>query len=277
MPKIPQQPETPEPGALDSAAELLVRLAAAAMMPVEHPQGGELVTLPEGFRVVRMEPLEPELTHVKQVVDLEDLPSFIAYVNDYRMEATRIFVDAAAPALLAVLDYHAGESPARCAHRVAFAPPMAEEWRRWTAIDGKPMAQAAFAEFLEENLRDVREPPGADVLETVASLKAVKSVSFESGLELQSGAVQLTYHEKVEGAGKNTLEIPSQLTLGLPVFFNGEGYEVTAFLRYRIGEGQLAFVVKLHQRQYIERDAVLAMTKAVEEAVKAPLVFGKPR
>ncbi len=278
MPSRPKPDDGPATGGgLDAALARLVAMGGSGRSE-DHPAGGRSVIVPDGYRVERLAPAdEPLPDHVKQAVDLQDLPSFIGYVNDYRTDASRIFVDMPAADFLAVIDYHAQDRPARCAHAVAFTPPLAEEWKRWTAIDGKPMGQAAFAEFLEENLRDVVAPAGADVLETVASLKAVKQVQFESGLELQSGAVQLTYHEQVEGAGKNTLEVPSQLTLGVPVFFNGERYEVSAFLRYRIGEGKLAFVVKLHQRQYIERDAVLAMVKQVEEAVDAPLVFGRPR
>ncbi|MCH1933271.1 YfdQ family protein, partial [Shewanella sp. A25] len=76
----------------------------------------------------------------------------------------------------AIVDYHAPDKAAHGAHVAAMALPYSEEWKAWTAIDGKLMPQREFARFIEENAVDVVAPSGADLLEVVRDLQAVRKV-----------------------------------------------------------------------------------------------------
>ena len=89
----------------------------------------------------------------------------------------------------------------------------------------------------------------------VTNLQSKKKVAFESGVRLQDGSNQLVYAEEIETKGRGTMLVPSEFSIGLPIFLNGEAYKVRALLRYRINEGTIAFIVKLHRRAFLEQTA----------------------
>lgn len=273
--------EMPDDQPLTYLAEAITTIGAISAMGLEtkpHPAGGEVLIIPDGYREVHLQGVNPPVRdHVVAKVTLTDLASFVAYVNDFKTEgATRVFLDASDhPAITAILDYHVPQGAvARCAHRAIYAPDLDAGWQAWTDIDQKPVQQLSFANFLEEHLRDVVEPAGAKVLETVASLKAKKNVEFESGVELQSGAIQFVHKETVEGQGKGEVEIPAQFELGLPIFFNGPAYKMTCLLRYRIQEGKLFFIVKIHQREALVRDALGEIVERIQAETGLAVHFG---
>lgn len=237
--------------------------------------GRQLVFVPEGFKIETVQPVNPVLPdHIRQSVRLDDGASFIAYVNTFKSEATRLFVDVNAARLTADLDYHKPASAqSQRAHLARYDMPRAEEWKRWNDIDGKSIPQAQFAEFLEENLDDIVDPAGAAVLEVATRLQAKKKVEFDSGIRLQDGAVQLTYREETD-TGKGQMVIPSEIMLGIPVFFGGDRYKLKAFLRYRIEEGKLTFKIVIHRKAFIVQDAVREAAAAVATATELVALFG---
>lgn len=241
--------------------EAVAELARMASEPIDHPAGGKAVLLPSGD-IRHLQPLDPPLTHVKQHVTAFDADSFCAYVNRFEIgepagehQVTTIFADPNKFQLRCVIDYHEDRKPGRCAHAIQFNVPFSEQWSRWRGIDGKPMGQAEFAEFIEENCQDCVEPPSAVFLDMVTNLQSKKKVAFESGVRLQDGSNQLVYAEEIETKGRGTMLVPSEFSIGVPIFLNGEAYKVRALLRYRIAEGTIAFTVKLHRRTFLEQTA----------------------
>lgn len=257
---------------MDSDNEGLVyaisALARQASASFDHPQGGLAVMRPDGS-IQHMAPLDPPLTHVKQQVKAFDADSFCTYVNRFKRwviiknedddevedEKTTIFADPNKFHLRGVIDYHTDVNPDRCSHTIQFDVPFSEQWSRWRGIDGKPMSQSEFAEFIEENCQDCVDPPSAVFLDLVTNLQSKKKVTFESGVRLQDGANQLVFAEEIETRGRGTMTVPSEFSIGLPIFLNGEAYKVRALLRYRIHEGAVAFIVKLHRRTFLEQTA----------------------
>jgi uncharacterized protein YfdQ (DUF2303 family) len=255
----------------------LGREATSHVVPLVD--GRSILVIPEGCKTEKIEAVNPVLTdHIRQAVRLESAASFVAYVNDFKTANSRLFVSAGGQRMTAELDYHAAPgTAAQRGHRADWSMPLSEEWKRWTAIDGQPQPQQKFAEFIEENLEDVREPEGAKLLEIATYLQAKKKVTFESGLRLSDGNVQLTYKEDSEHSTRGNLAVPTEIKLGIPVFFGGAPYAVRAFLRWRISdEGKLAFTVVLHRRQMILQDAVQEAAKVVSEQTGLPALFGGP-
>lgn len=254
----------------DEFVRAIAGLVQMGTVPIAHPQGGLAVRKPNGD-IQHLPPPDPVLTHVKQQVNAFDAASFIAYVNRFKTlgtadgdEKTTIFSDPNRFALCGVIDYHTGAVPDRLGHKITFEAPVSEQWARWRAIDGKPLSQMEFAEFVEENIEDIVEPEPARFLDLVTGLHAKKKVNFESGVRLQSGAHELTFAEEVEAKGRGQMVVPSEFAIGVPVFLGGAAYRVRVLLRYRIDEGRLIFIVKLHRRVFTEQTAFADIRTAVE-------------
>lgn len=248
---------------------------------VKTQDGRERVFSPPEWQESVVDPIDTPLSgHIRQRVKLDDADSFSAYVNTFKTEHSQLFVSIERHNMTALLDYHAASGngdagkPDYLDHRAVYEMPFSEEWARWTRIDGVPMPQVKFAEFLEENLADIVEPAGASILEVALQLQQKKKVQFDSGIRLQDGSTQLTYREEVENAGKNNMVVPTEFTIGIPVFFGGDRYKLKALLRYRIEEGKLTFHIVLHRRQFVLQAAVKATAAKVGEATGFSPLYG---
>ncbi|WP_342640913.1 DUF2303 family protein [Rhodoligotrophos ferricapiens] len=267
------------------ALEMLRNGIAASFAPIDNPSGGKTLLVPEGYRAENLPPIDPPLSdHIKQRITLLDTASFIAYVNDFKTAETRIIADNQALGFQAIFDYHGRPrieqsqgTPARRAHRASFSPVKSEQFARWSAINGKATPQLEFAHFLEENLPDVAEPDGASLLEVALKLEASKKVEFVSGTRLNDGSQQLTYAETVEtkAGQKGELRVPSELTIAIPIFFGGPVYSMKAFLRYRISDGKLHFIVDLHRLRYAVEMAFADFRTQIDAGTKLASLLGK--
>lgn len=162
--------------------------------------------------------------------------------------------------------------------RAIYAPIMAPEWMTWTAANKQAMDQAKFSQFIEDNLPDVAQPPGADLLTITRSIEAKKKVNFASSIRLSDGSHQLTFEEEVQGsAAKGQLTIPESIRLAIPVLLNGPRYAVDARLRYRIDQaGKLALWVDLLRPHEIVQHAVTEARKTIADGTGLQVLVGFP-
>lgn len=184
----------------------------------------------------------PRPYRIDQQVNLLTEDSFIDYYNRFASETSTIFVDDESSTFVAVLDYH--ETPGEAGwkkHRAVYTCPKTKEWNSWTASNNQKMTQEEFALFIEDNLREILEPNGADMLQIASTLKANNNVDFKSGIRLDNGQVQFTYVEQVTGQAGVTgqLAIPEKIKLAVSPFMKGAPYEIEARFRYRIAAGGL--------------------------------------
>lgn len=161
-----------------------------------------------------------------------------------------------------------------------FAPKFSTEWMRWFSKNGAGFSQSDFAAFMEENMKDVAgvegSPTGAQMLEMALAFEANQDLRFKSAIRLQNGSVQLAYSENDDSATLQKMQMFDRFSLGLPVFWGGDAYQIDARLRYRAREGKVSFWFEL-----IRSDKVLeAATKTLIEKIKAetglPFFFGNP-
>jgi uncharacterized protein YfdQ (DUF2303 family) len=260
--------------------DLIGSLHAAA--EVKHPdadgKGVPFVLVPEGYTVEDVEGMLPKPVITRRAVRLLDSSSFIRYVNNFKLENTILFAndqETGGPTVKGVIDYPSKNQAEHGAHTVTFAPTLSEQWKRWTALSGKPQSQAAMAAFLEENIIDVVEPVAADLMEVCLSMEATMKGAFRSGVRLHNGNVQLTYSETTEAsAGDGRLVIPEKIVLGIPVFEHDDAYRVEAWLRYRINEGKLLLIIELHRKKFILDDAFAHFVSKIETETSLPVLFG---
>lgn len=245
--------------------------------PKRVEQHNEFAVVAAGDRVESLERFMPTPARIRSRFDADDVTSFVAYFNNWNdSETAVIFANQKSTTLHAVLDYH-DVDPSWCTHTVNYVAPLSIEWQTWAAMDGKGMPQVDFAHFIENNVKDIHRPTGADMLEMARNFQAKKDVNFSSAIRLQSGAQQLTFHETVAGtSAKGTFAVPEEFFLGVPVFVNGEPYEVCAKLRYRISDnGKLTLWYNLHRPELILRSAFSAIVERVEAETETNVLYGR--
>lgn len=233
--------------------------------------------VPEGATVEDLERLLPAPVRPRSDVTAKSTDTLSAYINRYKTENTVIFGDQQDFKLVGIIDYHPVKGAAWASHRAHYAAPRSLEWQTWRGAHKKSMSQADFAQFIEDNIVDIRAPAGAEILEVSRSLQAKKSVEFASAIRLADGAQEFTYSETVNGTtSKGKVKVPEEFTLGIPVFFGGPLYEVRARLRYRINEGKLALWYDLYRPEHIEQDAFEAICTDVAEKTGIDVWQGTP-
>ena len=246
--------------------------------PRTIPDGlAPFVVVPENCKVEHLEVLLPAPVRARAGVTAKSVETFCEYFNRFQEERSVIFADPTASVIVGIIDYHAVGVAGWCYHRVAYHAPRSMEWQTWTGKNKSPMIQADFAQFIEDNLVDIRQPAGADMLEISRSLQAKKSVDFASSIRLSDGQQEFTYNETIAGAtSKGKLKVPEEFTLGIPVLLGGPAYEVRARLRYRISDGKLSLWYDLYRPEHIEKDAFDAVCAAICTATRVDVWQGTP-
>lgn len=234
-------------------------LGATAELTAELPGGRTALIVPSGAKVQIVEPAEPELLRIRQRVVMDDASSFASYVNQFKDSDTRIF--AKRGEITAVIDYHRREAADYGVHVVTFAPEQSEQWYAWT--QAAPMPQAGFAEFIEERRADIIEPSAASLLDIVTKFRATKKTDYDSVVYQPNGDVMINYSEKTDSAGKAGVPVPTELKLGIPVYFRGRPYEVPVLMRYRLNDGKLTFILRIDRKRIIEEAAFEDVIKDV--------------
>jgi uncharacterized protein YfdQ (DUF2303 family) len=207
-------------------------------------------------------------------VDVHDAESFIeAIVHRASAESNSladvvVYADASTCALVAVLNDDQPDQPGWRDYRASLKLTRTEEWTAWVKGQGLG-AQQRFAERIEDGLREIVDPSGAEMLEIAQSLQVNVGVKCKAGHRLANGETQFVYEEDVQAtAGKTgALSIPNEFTLGVAPFLGTEPYEVKARLRFkppRGGDLQIGYL--LDRPEAIERDAFADIVKTVKGA-----------
>jgi uncharacterized protein YfdQ (DUF2303 family) len=165
-------------------------------------------------------------------------------------------------------------------HRANFTPEFAEEWDRWVGQNKKPLSQADFATFIEDNLKDIASvegsPSGAQMLEMAIAFEANQEMRFKSAIRLQSGGVQMSFAQDDDAQTIQKMQAFDRFSLGIPVFWNGDAYRVDARLRYRVRDGKLFFWFELIRQDKVLEAATQMVIKQIREQTGAPFFFGEP-
>jgi uncharacterized protein YfdQ (DUF2303 family) len=252
-------------------AHLIQQLAIAGLGVVPgSPAGAPMVLVPPSYKLVSLEQFGSGPSLPRGIYTVNDSASFINLAA--RMEIAHsvqgmpiVYIDDGdAPKFTAVLN-PSGWGDLRVVHKL----PVSKEWQTWTQNSHKPMTQVEYAHFIESNLPDMHEPPGADMLTIARSLEAKKSVNFSSGVRLDNGDVQLTYEEDTKAtAAKGALAIPDEFKIAVSVFKGDDRYQVLARFRYRIeGCGKLFLWYELDRAHKIIESALKDKVNRLRESL----------
>lgn len=238
---------------------------------------------------------------------VEDIESFVDHVNRFKDEDSALFGSSGLdvkegklprPVLLCVLDYHeagAKSAPRFGKHRTRYNFPLSEQWKVWAENDGKVMDQRTFAEFVNDHLLDIAPPEIAGqtaklVSESLQITYAthVRLLDLSRGLtitvnqkvieqrNLQTGEVILNFTEEHADASGQPLKIPGGFLIGIPVFRNGDAYQIAAQLRYRKKDGQIYWFYQLYEPERVFENAFKGACERAQAATSLPLFYGSP-
>lgn len=217
----------------------------------------------ERLELLDLEHLQPHPERPRGSVTITDPEHFAEYVVRLSSPHTTVWGDERSSRFVAVFnDHRDDDQPGWRDHTATLALQTDPDWQAWTMADGELRPQAAFAELLEDMAHTVVSPDAATMLEVAQTFQAARSASFESGTRLQSGDVQLHWHEETtaKAGKKGQLEVPTEFTLSLAPFVGSPPVSLVARLRYRISGGDLGIGVKLHRPDIAKRDAFANIT-----------------
>lgn len=151
------------------------------------------------------------------------------------------------------------------------------EWKEWINKSEAVMSQADFCEFVEDNLKDIVQPSGADMLQMVSEFRQRTQVEYGSSYRTSDGQQSLTYQETKTGANKE-MALPAEMLLHLPVIRGAESittYEIKARLYVRVDKEsrKLRFAYKQVRPDIPEQNAVHDVAEALRGALPGVKVY----
>ena len=263
-------------------AEVLIESVAASLAPTQIGDA-TFVAVPNTFKHLditeAIEKAQRVPSRKRGTVQLFDLDSLIQHAKD-QANATDgyIYASPADSTITAVFNDQRCSVPGWRDHRAYFKAEYTPEFSRWLSNSGKQKDQTAFAEFIEDNLADITEPGAQTLLDVATTIQANTSITFGSAKRLQDGQVQLQYTEVIDataGAG-GALSIPKTFKIGLRVFQRGEGYMLTARLKYRLAGGKVSFWYELDRPEATIEAAFNGYVAQLRAESGYTVLMGKP-
>ena len=271
-------------------AQAIAELALTSAVPHQFTDNLYSVVVPAQGRakLLDLARFDPAPRRKHGTVTVYTAESLVAYVDQHTLliqtnpdaparAPLNLYADADARLVTAVLNDHNNDRPGWGDHRAVLTLRHTPAWAAWAAMNGRIGGQTAFAEHIEDNLPDIVDPPGADMLEMAQTFEATTSVAFRSAQRLDSGQVQLRYEESTDArAGKGNIPIPAAFVVGVAPFEGSDPYRLTARLRYRIRDGALTIGYVLHRPEDVLRAAFDEILSVVEGGLGTPALRGAP-
>jgi len=264
-----------EPINMSTEAAAVAEIVRQAQEPMQNinPTAAEVLIFPDKT-VLPLEKYAERPRRKRSKVSVDDAESFIRYVNNHKQPGTALYGRATLEAgvFVGIIDAHEGtvdaltdQRPAWGDHRVIFELAQTPEWKRWIALNEKPIGQLAFAEFIEDMLSEIQKPTGIEMLE------------IASALRLDNGQVQLQYLETIEQkAGQGgAMQVPTEFELALQPFVGGSRYAVKARLRTKLVNRQVQFTYLLDRPHKVVETAFKEARDKIAAEAGLPVLLGR--
>lgn len=204
--------------------------------------------------------------------------SFGKAIIDHRDSRTQVFADNEKSEIIAVFDClenggnfdgtHRSRGWGQLRAAISFTESRKlKEWRRCLEW----MTQVEFANFLEDHLEDVLTPSGQELLSIATDLEASSTGGFKGKVNLDNGSVRLSFSAETE----TTVEVPRNLTLGIPLFEHGDRYKLGARLRFVISGGMVKFKLLFTNLQDAKDQEFERIVQEIEAKTSEPIYRGR--
>lgn len=278
------EPQFGRPERAPSDMQAVIDCAKLGTIPdAVDPETIYTVLVPKGAdqKIIDLEKHLPAPKRVHGSVQLQTVDDLVRYVQRHDDPMlTTLWLDIEQHVVVAVLNDHADDDPGWGDHRASLKLKLTDEWQHWLAQDGKLLTQQAFAEHVDDGLKEIVTPDPALMLEIAQSIQGATNVEFQSASRLDNGAIGVKWVEQTTArAGqRGDIEIPERFELAISPFLGEEPYKVGARLRYRITSGSLTLGYKLDRPSDIVRDAIDQIAQRLHKTFTDDRVFiGTPR
>lgn len=204
---------------------------------VENVDGTPIAMLPPGWGTVSMETYLELPLRTERTAKFDEFTSFIRYVNKYKDEGSEISLMFAKDelTLTAIIDHPkpGPGGPRWGEHMAVFQTRKTDAWCAWSGSEQKVMSQADFAKFIYKNREEIEIPSGAELLETIETLKATAKGAYRNSSDMHTGSTEIVYSMKVSASGgtqERPLELPKSLGIKVAPFYGVEKIYLTADL-----------------------------------------------
>lgn len=242
-------------------------------------EGVEHIQLPGDCTLKSMESLLPAPRRIVANPEFYDVAGFADYANEFKSEGTRVFVNQADRQFFTIFDFHAPGKPAWGDHSASLAMQLSPEWKRWKAVDGKPMKPTELAEWLEDNLEYIHAPvTGAELLEMAQDFKVSLKGDLQVEQSLHAGLriLQIKDDSTLSGkTGSKDLSFPERVELALRIYENCDAYPIKVYLRYRIAKESVTFFFKIPDPARLEDQAFDVVADRVERTTGLKTLRGR--
>lgn len=300
------------PGGIDirEFARLGAEASAIDLRTVDVP--ADIPGLPKTVPVAIVNGKAPEARSIQRLLEeyrlrparrkgqatAQTFEAFCALVNRHKTADSVIFADAdwKKPSFTAVIDYHenAGDGrPDFGQHRVHYAFPLSEEWKKWVEMNGEPMKQGEFAWFLEDRVAELASPTDderiryehdfqtrvatpAQVVELSRGLQVRVDARFKGQTTLQTGEGQIAWEETHNDADGKPLKVPGIFMLAIAPFFMGEKMRVPVRLRYRPAGQEVKWFYQIYRPDLAITEHIRTTLAEARNQTDLPAFEGTP-
>lgn len=231
--------------------------------------GKPFAVVENDYNAVDLSRFMPAPIRHENLIKVTTADSFIAYFNKFSNADSVVKFSVSNQLVVGIIDFGGADTPQWKDHQVKYSCPFSKQWVAWSGSDKRRMDQESFAEFIENNIDDFNAPAGAQMLEIATKFQLIRKATFGSSMKTSTGEFQFAYSEENQ---KGTIEIPSEISLGLAPFEAGQHYEVKARIRYRLREGLLHFWYELISPEEILKDAFNDVREAISNSISSDIL-----
>ena len=262
--------------------ESLYNLGASSVINLTEIEYVPHVLIPHGASLENLEKLLPSPRRIKAKPNFTDINGFCDYIDEFKEDGSRIFIDDNKWCFNIVFDCHSfNEIPQAgwCDHQATYQTSLAREWTRFKNHHNSKMTQYEFAEFLEDNIEYITKPiKGADLLSMAQDIKIKLKGNIEVEETVAGGMKRLLISDEstIRGtnASKKEIKFPEKMTLNLRVFKNHSTYPIEVYLRMRRTDEGLKFWITIPDTESFEEQAFDNIIKDVKERSGLPTLKG---
>lgn len=274
-------------GELVRETERLVNNASTDRPGVEWPLQpnhvvAQILRPGDNLRVKDLERHLDEPVRARGDYTVFDAPSFVTLVTRLKDEQTTLWAHqpstgAASPSITAVLNDAAGPESTSIGwrdHRAQLVVKVDPDWKAWADIDSKARSQVDFAEFINDHLHNIVDPPAAGLVGAITTFNVKRNVTFSQAVNLRTGEQEFTWQERDEDAGK--VKLPTELTIRVRPYFGAEPVDLVVALRHRVSrEGGLSIIAVRIRPDLAEEQAWTYVTGQIgEQLPDVPMLQG---
>lgn len=180
-----------------------------------------------------------------------DVESWAKYVLAFAPNDESQFATWNTNGLQMVLDYHKRDGTPGRKQWVAGCPFIRSvEWTAWTTLaNGHAVPQARAIEFIEDHAPDIVDPQPAELANILRSLRTTVHKRAETVIR-EDGTTAVSWNDDKGVAGRGgTMDLPSEITIGIPVLKGHVGDDGRAVL----------YSLKVRVRANVDDQARLAL------------------